>query len=167
MRRRVSRLLTVAGFALASASVVLWWRAPSPKGPGEFALRRGAGDGIEAHPGPQPGRGTPSPDSAMAQAVGTQALLRQVDRASAASGVRVGTANVRTAKTDSEAPLRSRTDLQISGAGPYRAVKNLTERLLQSDSSLALDRVSFTRTADTTGDLDVELSFHKFDLPGR
>ena len=78
----------------------------------------------------------------------------------AASGVRVGSANVHAGKTDSEQPPRSRTELQISGSGPYRAVKNLIERLLQSDPSLALDRVSFTRTADVSGELDVQLNLH-------
>ena len=93
-----------------------------------------------------------------------QELLRRVDHAASASGVRVASVSVRSAQDRPESPTQPRLELQFSGAGPYRASKSLVERLLQSDPSLVLDRVSFTRTADSSGDLDVQLNFHVTDL---
>ena len=156
---RETRLLALGGLALASASAVLWWRAPPREGAGEV----GSGSVVRTQQAPG---GNPELEDAGAPARLTQDLLRHVDHASAASGVRITSATVRSAKAGQPAP-GLRTDLQISAAGPYGAVKSLIERLLLADSSLALDRVSLNRTGDSTGELDVQLNFHATDLPRR
>jgi len=99
---------------------------------------------------------------ASAQTLLTQDLLRRVDRAAAASGVRIGSVNLHSAKATSDAE-RSRTELQLSAAGPYRALKNLVERILQTDSRLALDRVSLAHGSESTDELDLQVGFHLVD----
>jgi hypothetical protein len=90
--------------------------------------------------------------------VAAQKLLREVDRAAANLGVRVNWATVHPTGTTSEAMTAPGLTMSLSASGPYRSIKNLLERTLQSDPRLALDRVVLTRNA--SGDLDAEIGLH-------
>ncbi len=166
LRRLILRepsLLTLAGFALASASVVVWWRAPSVQDAGEFAPRPIAGLGVGSVRSSEVAAGRAGLEDQKAQALLSQDLLRRVDGAAAASGVRIGSVNVRAANGSAESATQRRLQLEFSAVAPYRAIKNLIEHILQADSRLALDRVSLTRTSETTGELDAQVGLHVVD----
>ena len=137
---------------MATASAVLLWRAASIESIVGAASPPSIGSAVISERAAATGR-----------APLDQELLRRVDRAASAAGVRVASANVRSVRDRPESPEPARLELQLSGVGPYRASKNLIETLLQSDLSLALDRASFTRAADPTDELDLKLEFHVTD----
>jgi hypothetical protein len=161
MLRRESRLPALIGLALVAGSAVILWRTPSLEEVGAVAPGLPEAEKVAAAERSGPARGVSTSEDGAAQAVLTQEMLRRVDHAAAAAGVRVVSINVHSAPSATERAAQTRLQLDFSGAGPYRAIKNLLERVLQSDSSLALDRVSLSRSSESTGELDVQVELHR------
>ena len=167
MLRRRSRLIVLVGAAMASASVVLLWRATML----QDAISA-AGPIFHADPelhGRAAAAGEQARDPALAGShrLSAQELLRNVDRAASAAGVRIASATVRTPRDRGESLMQPRLQVQLSGTGRYKATKDLIERLLQSEPSLAMDRLSVARALNASGELDVQVSFHTVDLEMR
>ena len=151
---------------MASASVVLLWRATMLQ---DAMSTAGQPFHADRDARRQASIGAKAGDAELAgsQNSSTQELLRNVDRAASAAGVRIGSATVRIPQERSKSAAKPRLEVQLSGSGPYRATKDLVERLLQLEPPLALDRVSAMRAATGSGELDVQLSFHTVDLEMR
>jgi hypothetical protein len=166
MVRRGPRLLALGAIATASASAVFLWRA-AVLDSGVFASNQiqGSDVGLGVR-GPESGEMV-RPEGGREQKSLGQDLLRTVDRAASASGVRVAAVKVQSTQDRPPAGWPMRMEVQVSGAGPYGSTKDLIERLLQSEPSLALDRVSLTRATSASGELDVQLSLHTAALEGQ
>ena len=150
---------------MASASVVLLWRATMLQ---DAIPAAGGGFHADREPRKHTSVSGQAGDSELAasQNSSAQELLRNADRAASAAGVRIGSATVRTPQ-ERKSIAKPRLEVQLSGSGPYRATKDLVERLLQVEPPLALDRVSAMRAATGSGELDFQLSFHTVDLEMR
>jgi hypothetical protein len=162
--RRRSRLLVVAGIAMASAALILFWRAAVL----ESALRdQSQALSDSAMKKDRAAETTSAPGSARTLAPAVQQMLRRVDRAANAAHVKVANVDVHPAAEKPDSP--GRLELQLSGTGPYRDVKSLVERMLQSEPTLALDRISLTRAGggEAAREVDVQLNFHVADLETR
>jgi hypothetical protein len=162
--RRGSRLLVIAGIAMASAAVVLFWRSAVIE---SAMLDRSQALSDSAMKQDRAGEAIGASGSGRPLAPAVQQMLRRVDRAANAAHVKIANVDVHPAAEKPDSP--GRLELQLSGTGPYRDVKNLVERMLQSEPTLALDRISVTRAGggEAAREVDVQLNFHVADLETR
>jgi len=151
--------MTAAAVAMAAAGAVFCVRALSI--PASLDRPRLATPAVvlRAPTGPQQVEGAHGTGAAPAGEAPIQDLLRRLSRAGESFGVRVAAVSVHRADNNADPAQISRTELQVSATGAYRALKAMLDHLLRSEASLVLDRVSIAR-GQAGNEVEAQIGLH-------